>query len=75
LRALGKQYGISDGFLSEIEERMGINGVMDTLTAKKTVDGLLETIRVSRDERGQKAIPEEFAHAFIELLGDNHPVV
>ena len=75
LRELGKQYGISDGFLTEVEEQMGINGVMDTLTAKKTVDGLLETIRVSRDERGQKAIPEEFAHAFIELLGDNHPVV
>jgi len=69
LRALAKTYGISDGFLSEIEERMGINGVMDTLTAKKTVDGLLEVIRLAKDERGEKAVPEEFAHAFIELLG------
>jgi len=48
---------------------MGINGVMDTLTAKKTVDGLLEVIRISRDDRGEKAVPEEFAHAIIELLG------
>lgn len=75
IKELCKTYGISIGFLNKLEEQMGIKGVLDTNMAQQAADGLIELIRISQGQEGQKAIPEEFAHAIVELLGDSHPIV
>ena len=64
-------WGISVGALSDLEERLGINGVTDFNLAKTAAEGLVELIRIAKGEEGIKALPEEFAHFVVEALGDN----
>lgn len=64
-------YGVSIGALTELEERRGIAGVTDFSRAKDATDGIIELIRLAKGERGEKALPEEFAHFALEALGDN----
>ena len=66
--------GISIGALTELERRLGVNGVTDFDAAKTTAEGLIEMIRLAEGEQGQKALPEEFAHFAIEAMG-NHPLI
>lgn len=74
LRDILSSYGISVGALTELEERMGINGVTDFDKARTSAEGLIELIRLSKGERGEKALPEEFSHFILEAL-DNNPLV
>jgi hypothetical protein len=71
LRSILAQVGVSVGALNNLEERLGYSGVTDFDSAKTTAEGLLELIRIANGERGEKALPEEFAHFAIEALGDN----
>ena len=71
LRNILASYGISIGALTELEKRMGINGVTDFDKAKLSAEGLIELIRLAEGEQGEKALPEEFAHFIIEAIGDN----
>lgn len=70
LMSILNSYGVSVGALDELEERMGINGVTDFDKAKTAADGLVELIRIAKGERGQKALPEEFAHFILEAMKD-----
>lgn len=63
--------GISVGALTELERRLGVSGVSDFDVAKTAADGLIEMIRLAEGERGEKALPEEFAHCAIEMLEGN----
>lgn len=63
--------GVTVGALTELERRMGINGVTDFNLAKNAANGLIEMIRLADGVRGEKALPEEFAHFAIEAMGDN----
>lgn len=71
LREILAEKGVTTGALTELEERMGINGVTDFDTAKKSAEGLLEMIRLANGIEGEKALPEEFAHFALEALGDS----
>jgi hypothetical protein len=71
LREILASYGISTGALTELEQRMGINGVTDFDVAKNAATGLIEMIRLAEGIQGERALPEEFAHFIIEALGDN----
>jgi hypothetical protein len=71
LREILASYGISTGALTELEQRMGINGVTDFDVAKNAATGLIEMIRLAEGIQGEKALPEEFAHFIIEALEDN----
>lgn len=73
LRQLLAQHGVSVGVLNAIEERMRVNGVTDFSLAKTTAEGLVEMIRLADGIRGEKALPEEFAHFALEAMG-NHPL-
>lgn len=71
IRELLSSWGISIGALTDLEKRLGINGVTDFDVAKTSVDGLIEMIRIASGIRGEKALPEEFAHFVIEAMGNN----
>lgn len=71
LKELLTQAGISIGALTELERRMGIKGVVDFDQAKMAANGLTELIRLAEGERGESALPEEFAHFAIEVLKSN----
>ena len=71
LREILASKGVSVGALTELEERMGINGVTDFDKARTAADGIVEFIRLANGVRGEKALPEEFAHFALEAMGDS----
>lgn len=75
LRDILRRNGIAVGVLTNAEARMAIGGVSDFDTANVTAEGLLEMIRIANGYEGEQALPEEFAHVALEMLGHNHPLV
>ena len=75
LREILEKAGISVGVLTEAEARLGLNGISDFDTAEVLAQGLLEMIRLAEGYAGEQALPEEFAHVALALLGTNHPLV
>lgn len=71
LRDILTAKGISVGALTNLENRRGIAGVTDFGQAKDVATGLIEMIRLAEGIKGEKALPEEFAHFAIEAMGDN----
>ena len=74
LRDILSSHGVSIGALTELERRMGINGVTDLDQAKTAAEGMVELIRLADGIRGEKALPEEFAHFALEALGNDNPL-
>lgn len=70
LEGLLNSWGIGIGTLTSLEERLGVNGVMDLNVAIDTATGLRQVIRLAKGEEGQAALPEEFAHFAIEAMGE-----
>lgn len=62
--------GIAVDALTDLEERMGINGVADFDQAQRAADGLIHLIRLAKGEKGEKALPEEFAHFALRAMKD-----
>lgn len=75
LRDILSSYGVSIGALTELERRMGINGVTDFDQAKGAAEGMVELIRLADGIQGEKALPEEFAHFALEAMGNSNPLV
>lgn len=75
LRDILSSHGISIGALTELERRMGINGVTDFDQAKGAAEGIVELIRLADGIQGEKALPEEFAHFALEAMGNSNPLV
>ena len=75
LREILREKGIGVGVLSNAEARMSLGGVADFDTANVTAEGLLEMIRVAEGYEGEIALPEEFAHVALEMLGHDNPLV
>lgn len=73
LRQILSSNGISIGYLSEAERRLGIDGVTEFNTAQKTAEGTIQLIRISKGFKGEQALPEEFAHAAI--AGIDSPLI
>lgn len=71
IRELLASKGISVGALNELEERLHINGVTDFNLNKNVATGLIELIRLAEGIRGEKALPEEFAHFIIEAMQED----
>ena len=69
IRTILSKFGVSVGALTELEKRLGISGVMDT-TGMTISDGMVELIRLADGVKGEKALPEEFAHFIYEALQD-----
>lgn len=75
LREILRSKGIGIGALTNVEARMSIGGVTDFDTANVTAEGLLEMIRIANGYEGEQALPEEFAHMALEMLGHDHVLV
>lgn len=61
-------FGITVEIVDSIYERTGVNAV-------GAADTLNKVIMVAQGKAGMEALPEEASHMFIDLLGDNHPLV
>ena len=75
LRQILRNAGIGIGVITEAEARMRLAGITDFNTAKLTAEGLKELIRLAEGKLGEYALPEEFAHVAVEMLGREHPLV
>lgn len=75
LRGILSAHGVSIGALTELERRQGINGVTDFDQAKNAAEGIVEMIRLADGMRGERALPEEFAHFALEAMGNDNPLV
>lgn len=71
LRDILAANGIATGALTDLEKRIGVNGVTDFDTARTAADGMIEMIRLANGIEGEKALPEEFAHFAIEAMGES----
>lgn len=71
LRDILAANGIAIGALTNLEKRMGINGVTDFDVARTAANGMIEMIRLANGIEGEKALPEEFAHFAIEAMGES----
>lgn len=70
LRDILAAHGINIGALTDLEKRRGVSGVTDFSQAKDAATGLIEMIRLAEGIKGERALPEEFAHFAIEAMGD-----
>ena len=75
LRDILSSHGVSIGALTELERRMGINGVTDFDQARGAAEGMVELIRLADGIQGERALPEEFAHFALEAMGNSNPLV
>ena len=75
LRDMLRRVGVDVGVLTHAEARLAASGITDFETARVTAEGLIELIRIANGIEGEYALPEEFAHVAIEMLGKNHPLV
>lgn len=71
LRDILASKGIGIGVLTDLEQRRGVSGVTDFSQAKDAATGIIELIRLAEGIKGEKALPEEFAHFAIEAMGNN----
>ena len=71
LRDILAANGIAVGALTDLEKRMGINGVTDFDVARTAANGMIEMIRLANGIEGEKALPEEFAHFAIEAMEES----
>lgn len=60
--------GVSVGALTDLEERMGINGITDFSMAQNAADGIVKLIRIAKGDRGINALPEEFSHFALRAM-------
>ena len=74
LRGILSAHGVSIGALTELERRQGINGVTDFDQARSAAEGMVELIRLAEGIKGEKALPEEFAHFALEAMGNDNPL-
>lgn len=70
-----KQHGVSVGVLRDTELRLQASGVTDFSQMSVITEGMVELIRLANGIEGEKALPEEFAHTALAMLGYDHPLV
>ena len=75
LREILREKDIAVGTLFDAEARLSIGGITDFDTARVLAEGLKELIRIADGYEGEQALPEEFAHVALEMLGHDHPLV
>ena len=74
IRTALSQMGVGIDKLNELQNSLRINGVVDYENATETANGFITLIKLAEGSRGEKALPEEFAHLMIDLMSDQ-PIV
>lgn len=67
--------GVDVGSLTYADAMLGVQGITDFSVTAVNAHGLRELIRLMEGFRGEEALPEEFGHLAIEMLGHNHHLV
>ena len=76
LEEILQKKGVPVGVLSALEERLRLGGVTDFDTARVAAEGFKVMIRLSSNQEvADIAIPEEFAHAALAMLGMENKLV
>lgn len=75
LKSKLSEIGVGVGEITELERRRGIAGVTEFDRAKDATNGIVNLIRISNDEVGIEALPEEFAHFALEAVGESNNLV
>lgn len=75
LREILAKVGVGVGTLYDFEAELGAAGVTDFAMARTVAEGLVEMIRIANNEEGEYALPEEFSHLAMAMLGPNNPLV
>lgn len=75
LKSKLSEIGVGVGEITELERRRGIAGVTEFDRAKDATNGIVNLIRISNDEAGIEALPEEFAHFALEAVGESNNLV
>lgn len=71
IRTILAKSGVSIERLTSLQDTLrSENGVVDYQNATETADGFLALIKLADGSRGEKALPEEFAHLMIDMLSD-----
>ncbi|CAJ0592308.1 unnamed protein product, partial [Cylicocyclus nassatus] len=65
----------ADDIIAYAENSLSVHGITDFDTAKVLANGLLEMVKISEGAQGEAALPEEFAHVAIAMLGYENPLV
>lgn len=71
IRTILANSGIATGTLDALQERVKASGVVDYKNAETTAEGLIQLIKLAEGIEGEKALPEEFAHLALDILGDD----
>lgn len=64
-------WGANVGALTELEEKLGVDGLIDLDAPQNVATGLKDVIRVANGEKGEAALPEEWGHFVVEASVDN----
>lgn len=73
LSSILEEWGIAVSDLENLESRV-TNGYIDFGSSAKTADGLISLIKIAKGRKGDKALPEEFAHFVLRALR-NSPLI
>lgn len=70
IRGQLKNMGVGIGVLEEAQAKIA-PGMFDPKATKRNAENLIEMIKVAQGHRGEKAIPEEYAHLVLASLRTN----
>lgn len=70
IRTILAQMGVSIDKLTNLQDSLGVNGVVDYENAEQTSNGFINLIRIAGGFKGEIALPEEFAHLMIDIMQD-----
>lgn len=65
-----ERWGIKIDALTDAEERLSTNGIVDFESIEKATDGFYHIIRTAKGLQGDEALPEELGHVIIRALED-----
>lgn len=74
IRTYLSQHGIRVEALDDLETRLGTTGMLTTEVDEQAANGIATIIKIAKGQRGEEALPEEFAHFIVESLQD-HPAI
>lgn len=64
-------WGADVSALTNLEESLNVDGIMDMDAAINAATGLKEVIKIAKDDRGEAALPEEWGHFVVEAVKDS----
>lgn len=62
--------GVRIEALDELETKLGTEGLITTEVDERAANGIATIIKLAQGQRGEEALPEEFAHFIVESLQD-----